>query len=387
MAADPLRILHVIPAVAPRYGGPSELVIGVCRHAQLRGHQVTIVTSNANGQGTLPVALDDTVEYRGVPVRFFPRKLDEAFKYSPGMGPWLRERVADYQVVHIHAVFSWSTLVAGRTCLSAGIPYIVRPLGSLDPWSLNRRRRQKWLLMRMGLRRILEQADLVHYTSDLEMQKAEAALGLSNGHVVPNAVDVPDLSRDPVLPDLGIPRPFLLSLGRLHPKKRLERVIRSFAARVADSPLHLVIAGDGNPEYRESLKQLAADSGAASRIHFTGWTEGAAKEALLRHCEAFILISDNENFGIAAAEAMSFGKPVLVNTGVYLHPDISRHDAGWVIERDEELTSALLELGRGPVERKEKGANARQLVETYYGWDSVSTALEEMYQQCIPGSR
>ena len=378
-----LRILHIIPAVAPRYGGPSEMVFGICRHLDRRGHQTTILTSDADGSGTLPVRYGETVEFRGVSTRFFPRRWSESFKIAPGMATWLREHIGEFDIVHLHAVFSWSTMVGGKICLQRNVPYVVRPLGSLDPWSLSQRRWLKRILMEVGVRHILHHATAIHYTSELERQAAESSLGLKKGRVIANAVTMPDETRSPPLQADSAFDKYLLYLGRLHPKKKLEWVISSFA-EVAETSFHLVIAGDGDAGYRESLQRLAEGCGAANRIHFEGWVSGDRKETLLQGCEAFLLVSENENFGISAVEAMVRGRPVVVNEGVNLYPEIRRHGAGWVVaSRKTALTSTLAEVIRNRDERVVRGQKARNLAERLYGWNVVTDALEALYLDCL----
>ena len=380
-----MRVIHVIPAVAPRYGGPSEMVIGICRHLNQRGHQATILTTDADGAGELPVRYDEMSAYRGVESRFFHRRWSESFKFAPGMARWLKANIDNYDIAHIHAIFSWSTVVAGRICLASEVPYVLRPLGSLDPWSLSQRRWRKQLLMQAVIRRLLLRAASIHYTSELERQNAESALGLTNGRVVANAVAIPqDSSRPFIQPDPAFDR-YLLYLGRLHPKKKLEWVIKSFAS-VAETPFRLVIAGDGEPRYRRTLEKLARSSGAADRIVFEGWVTGDRKERLLRGCQALLLISESENFGNTVAEAMARGRPVVVNEGVNIHPDIRRYGAGWVVSsRNSALTTTLAEVIRNRDERLARGRNARNLAERLYGWEAITDAMEAMYIDCLSG--
>src|SRR5688572_15646735 len=80
-----VRVLHVIPSVAPRYGGPSYAVVRYCRALRLLGVRVTVATTNADGAGVLDVPTDEATEYEGVDARFFERR-GEAFKYSPSLG-------------------------------------------------------------------------------------------------------------------------------------------------------------------------------------------------------------------------------------------------------------------------------------------------------------
>ena len=114
-----MRVLHVIPAVAPRYGGPSEAVLGFCRALRAAGVQAEIATTNADGPGVLPVPLRERVRHADVPTTFFPR-YGEAFKFSPGLSRWLRRHINDFDVVHVHAIYSHSSIAAGSVCRRAG---------------------------------------------------------------------------------------------------------------------------------------------------------------------------------------------------------------------------------------------------------------------------
>src|SRR5687767_13054824 len=105
-------VLHVIPAVAPRYGGPSQAVVGMARALPRHGVRVLIATTDADARGKLSVPLGVRVDWQGVPAIVFPRQFSEAFKYSGPLGRWLRGHVTDFAVVHIHAVFSHACLAA-----------------------------------------------------------------------------------------------------------------------------------------------------------------------------------------------------------------------------------------------------------------------------------
>src|SRR5216683_7337951 len=128
-----MRVLHVIPSVAPRYGGPSNAVLAMCRALGRKGVDVLIATTDADGEGRLPVEHGRVTSYGGTPAIFFPRQWSEAFKYSHPLAHWLDQHVADFDAVHVHAVFSHACLAAGQACRRAGVPYVVRPLGTLDP--------------------------------------------------------------------------------------------------------------------------------------------------------------------------------------------------------------------------------------------------------------
>src|SRR5689334_14855658 len=99
-----MRVLHVIPAVAARYGGPSAAIVPMCRALIEQGVDTTIATTDADGLERLAVTVGSMTSWQGVPAIFFHRTISESFKYSIGLSAWLRQHVADFDVVHIHAV-------------------------------------------------------------------------------------------------------------------------------------------------------------------------------------------------------------------------------------------------------------------------------------------
>src|SRR5438445_1337264 len=184
-----MNVLHVIPAVAPRYGGPSHAVLGMGRVLANHGVNVCIATTDADGAGHLPVEHGKVQDWQGVPAVFFPRQWSEAFKYSGPLAAWLGDHVTDFDVVHVHAVFSHACLAAANACRSGHVPYIVRPLGTLDPWSLRQKPIRKRLLWHCGARSMLQKAAAVHYTTSEEQRLVEESLGLGRGVVIPLGVD------------------------------------------------------------------------------------------------------------------------------------------------------------------------------------------------------
>ncbi len=390
-----LRVLHVIAAVAPRYGGPSTAVVGMCRALRAAGVEVLVATTDADGPGRLPVPLGTVLPFGGVPAIFFRRQWSEALKYSRPLGRWLEAHVAGFDLVHVHGVFSHACVAAGRSAVRRGIPYIVRPLGMLDPWSLRRRRVAKRALWRFGVDRLLQQAAVVHYTTPDERRRAEQVPGLARGTVVPLGVD-------PALVDGDAPRPhasgsaaaaggspYVLVLGRLHPKKGLEPLIEAFLDVTRAPELSrwcLLLAGDGDPGYVRALRERTR--GDTDRVRFLGWVDGERKRAVLAGASLLALPSYQENFGLAAAEAMACGVPVLLSAAVNLADDVRKADAGWVTSlapaalRDT-LATALADDAR----RRERGAAGRALVNARFTWPRVAETLVGLYADLVARAR
>lgn len=388
MQGSVLKILHVIAAVAPRYGGPSQLVLEMCAALNGAGHRAEIVTSNADGAKVLGQPIQRFVIYKGVRCLFFSRKYSEGIKYAPGMYKWLQRHVAEYDLVHIHGIFSWSSFAASKACQTQSVPYILRPLGSLDPWSLGHKAIRKKILIWLWVRRMANKACRVHYTSGREQQASELGQKLGRGVVVPNAVVFSqplqgasgNLLKNAV-PELAGTR-YILFLGRLVPKKKLELLIKCFSRLPASKDQKLVIAGTGEPVYIEKLKRLVTETQSADRIVFPGWAEGEFKAALLQECALFVLISDNENYGISVAEAMAAGRAVIVNKSVYLYEQIQQAKAGWVIEDDSELYGVLDAAIQNHDECTQRGERGRSLVRNQFCWDRVIKHLEQVYLTC-----
>jgi glycosyltransferase involved in cell wall biosynthesis len=376
----PLRVLHVIPAVAPRYGGPSAAVVGMCRGLQAAGTETLIATTDADGRGRLAVALGRSTTFAGVPAIFFRRQASEGFKWSAPLSRWLSRHVAEFDLVHVHAVFSHSSIAAGRACRSARVPYVVRPLGTLDPWSVGRRRLRKRLLFRLGVRDLLSGAARMHYTTAEEGRLAESVVGsLPAGTVVPVGVD--DVYFRPNAPPTG-DAPYVLALSRLDAKKRLEWIINACHAMASESGLgvwRLVIAGDGEAAYVARLRDLAARGPARDRIVFEGWVDGEAKAALIRGASLFVLPSHQENLGVAMLEALASGVPALVTPGVNLGVEIAAARAGWLTgDREDAVVAGLRAAIGDDAERTARGRRAAAFAERFR-WPRVVAELMDLY--------
>ncbi|MEX2399178.1 MAG: glycosyltransferase [Rhodothermales bacterium] len=372
-----MRALHVVPALAARYGGPSLAAVGMARALLASGVEVVLAATNADGPKDLPVPLGDETSFEGVPAIFFDRKGSEAFKYAPGLSAWLRAHVHTFDVVHVHGIFSHACLAAAAAARNAGVPYVVRPLGNLSSWSMNRKPIRKRIAWHLGVRQMLERAAAIHYTSEAERLDVESSRGLSRGVVIPHGIEINDRRRD------GSGAPYVLFLSRIHPKKRLELLIDAFIEVTREEPLRnwrLVIAGDGEPRYVKQLLDIIYRARVQDRVLFTGWVDGDEKAQVLREASLFALTSSHENFGICVAEAMAAHTPVLVSEHVDLSHDVRRGDAGWVTSLDpsdvrRHLRDALLH----DTVRHKRGANGRRLIEREFTWARVAGKLTSLY--------
>ena len=362
----------------------------MCTALQNEGVNLLMATTDADGDGRLPVTCGKQVLFQEIPTVFFHRQWSEAFKFSYPLGQWLEAKVSKFDVVHIHAVFSHACLAAARASKRHTVPYIIRPLGTLDPWSMRQKPLRKKLFWQLGVKRILKEAAAIHYTTEEERRQAEDSLGLERGVVIGLGVDSALLHTEPDNgffrqrhPSLGS-HPFVMVMSRIHPKKGLELLLQAFVDLIAEKRFQqwrLVIAGDGDPAYIESLKQLIRGNGVEEHFLFPGWLEGAEKMSALQSADLLALPSHQENFGLCVVESLACGVPVLVSAQVNLCREIEAARAGWVtplkVKDLKETLRAALEDKEG---RLQRGLAGRELVRRRFSWPAIARELTNLYR-------
>ncbi|HNU35595.1 MAG TPA: glycosyltransferase family 4 protein, partial [Methanomassiliicoccales archaeon] len=221
---------------------------------------------------------------------------------------------------------------------------------------------------RMFLRH-LDKFDRVVCVSDY-MKKDVAARGFSEDRLqtIYNGVEIPEAPcRD---------GDYLLSLGRLVRLKGLDALIRA----MQNTKCQLRICGEG-PERRD-LERLSQRLGLTDRIDFMGWISEEEKHRMLCECRMFVIPSVHEAYGMVAAEAMSYGKPVIAsNTGGL--PEVVG-DAGMLIPPQDEkaLAEAISSLDGDAEKRLAMGTAARERMKAF-SWDEMARRTGVLYSELV----
>lgn len=386
-----MRVLHVIPSISPLRGGPSRAVIEMVAALRLRDVDAAILTTNDHGPGLHPDLVTGRWQlHQGVPVLAFPRwsppvaALRE-FAISPGLSLWLARHLKDYDLLHIHALFSYPSTSAMAQARWAGVPYILRSIGQLSPWSLAQSRGRKRLMLRLIERRNLQRAAALHFTTDAERDEA-AALGLAPPTLVlPLGVRGPEPAAAAAGGRDGAAPVRFLFLSRLHPKKQLEKLLDALALLQRHRPeasWELAVAGDGEPPYVAALRARTRDLGIDARCRWLGFVEGEAKWQLLQAADWYVLPSAAENFGIAAVEALAAGTPVILSPEVAVAADVARCGAGLVCASvPEALAQALGQALERP--SLSMRASALNLAQMEFSWSTIALQLRDAYRQVL----
>ncbi|SNS79501.1 Glycosyltransferase involved in cell wall bisynthesis [Granulicella rosea] len=382
-----MRVLHVISSIDPENGGVTEFVLTLLRHA-------------APGDSVEVVTLDDP----SVPfLKVLPASIHAigpgrtAFAYTPAFPAWLRENLPRFDGVVLHGLWQYNNLAVFRA-ISKSKPYVVLPHGMLDPYFKYQSRfkhYRKWLYWVAAEYWILRGAARVVFTTQEEARLARESFWLHRWKeaVIPFGTMPPPpdpeaqvaafFERTPQLRG----RSFLLFLGRIHPKKGCDLLIEAVAEVAHRMPgVDLLMAGPDQMGWAAELQARSAELGVADRIHWTGMIDGDAKWGALRAAEAFVLPSHQENFGIAVAEALACGTPVLLSDKVNIAPEIAADRAGYVEPDTREGVNRLLErwLASTAAERAELAASALVCFERRYDLRGNIQAIHNLFRPAGP---
>lgn len=381
-----MRVLHVVPGMSPRHGGPIN-VPGLVRALTRHGVDAALLATNADPTGRLAVPLNQPVVRDGVEC-VFHHAWPAAGRYglAPAMVRTLRRLVPGCDLVHIHWLYNFACLAAARAAVAAGVPFVVQPRGSLDPQMLARNRLLKRTYLDTVGRPLLRRAAAVVFTA--EDERARAAYDRRCPEwVIPNGVDWSTFDELPArgrfraaFPQLD--GPFLLFLGRLSRQKGLDLLLGAFARIVRRRPdLCLVIAGPDHEGYEREVRQLAARLGLAQRVIFTGLLLDDLKLAAFVDAELFVLPSYMENFGGAIVEALACGLPVVISQGVHIHRDLSAAGAATVVSCSVDDVAAGIERALSDPDLRPRIATAGPaLVQARYTWDAIVPILVSRYK-------
>lgn len=357
-----MRILHITRSISAASGGTAEAVRLLCQG--LAQHQVVSEIASLDVPGTLvPSGLPDSTRFHCLGAK------PHGYGYSSRLKPWLESHAGAFDALLVHGLWQYSTWGTWRAVQSKKLaPVFVFPHGMLDPWfrrTYPLKHLKKCVYWWLAERRVFRDAARVLFTSAMERDLARGAFYpyQCRESVVPLGIEPPSDEAAQqrrcfleAVPDVA-ERRFFVFLGRLHPKKGPELLIRAFAGLMKTLPqaaregwalvMAGPVAGSGvDSSYLASLQELARTSlthdAEGAKILFPGLLQGDAKWGAFHACEAFVLPSHQENFGIAVVEALACGKPVLISDQINIWREI--HDDGAaIVDQDTEAgTLAML---------------------------------------------
>ncbi len=388
-----MHFLDIIRTIRRESGGPAEGLRRIVDGYLAAGHTAEVLSLDP--PGSVPDDLPVPVHALGRSVR--------GYGYSSSARAWLRNNAHRFDGIVIQGVWQFPGLLAVLE-LEGRYPYVVFTHGMLDPW-FNRTYPLKFLkklpYWMMVERRVLAGAHRVLFTSILESQLAPQSFPLSHwtptvvpyGTAGPPCDSLPDHVADAdafhAAAGLEPATPFLLYAGRIQEKKGCDLLINAYAIvkREMGLPL-LVMAGPDQGGLTAQLKAIASSQGIDDSILWPGMITGRAKWGAFREAEAFVLPSHQENFGIAVAEALSCGTPVLISDQVNIHADVHACQAGYVEPDTLDGTIALLRRwAKTPPEQRERmRALSKDCWRSKFDSAGTSRAIIDLFPQRTPSA-
>jgi glycosyltransferase involved in cell wall biosynthesis len=367
-----MKFLLCMASIDPRKGGPSTAIREIANALESLGHNVTIL---AHDDGEATAGIDGNV------IRF---PLSSAvWQYSGDYRRWYKEHVSEYDFVLITSIFLAHTYFCSREAKRAGVPYAIRPHGSLNREDIKIGRWKKLAYLRLLERKSLDNADFVFCTSHAEATQAKQIADV-NAKVIPLGVNVNDHAVD--RSDAKIDRTCHVFIGRYTRKKGIDVLIRAVAlSRAQGVPITAVIAGPDDDGLREDYESLAKQAGVADSILFEGFAGLERKKALFESACSFVLPSLDENFGIGVAEAMATCLPVIITPGVSHAELVSEYKAGLVTSRTpESVCAAIQELSKlNEHDYREMSLSAARLVREQYSWTKTARLFTDYAEEAM----
>ncbi|MCF6354850.1 MAG: glycosyltransferase [Candidatus Polarisedimenticolaceae bacterium] len=310
-----------------------------------------------------------------------------AIGYAPDMLPAMEAEKLD--LLHTHGVWMYPSVASYQWAQRCGRPYLISAHGMLDTWALQNSKWKKQMAGWLYEVSHLKGAACLHALCESEAMSYRA-FGLHNPIcVIPNGIDLPFGKRAAFSPwegRLPVGSKVLLFLGRLHPKKGIEQLIKAWSlACKADNCLshdwRLVVTGwDDGGGYEAVLRSLTDELNATAQVLFTGPLFGSEKQAALDFADAFVLPSLSEGLPMAPLEAWASGMPVIMTEQCNL-PEGFAHEAAIRIEPETAsiMRALLLLFSMSEDELKDMGLRGQQLVQERFTWDRVGAEMCQVY--------
>jgi glycosyltransferase involved in cell wall biosynthesis len=367
-----IKIAHVTQSVSRLAGGLFESV----RYLS----QVVNSLSNSN-LAVLGIrdemAAEDTACWSPIPVHTYPYYGPQKLGFAPGMLRALRDM--DPELVHLHGLWRYTSVVVWRWAMATGRPYMVSPHGMLEPWSLGQSRVKKRLASLLYQGPCLRGATCIRATSRMEAESIRLAGYQTPIALVPNGVVVPPAPLPRTPRENGRIRRALF-LSRIHPKKGLINLVKAWHT-LKPAGWELVIAGPDEGGHLAEVRAAVREHGLEAQISFPGEVMGDDKLRLYCDSDLFVLPSFSENFGLVIAEALSCEVPVITTRATPWH-ELEERQCGWWIDTGvEPLVAALKEaFAHEPSTLQAMGVRGRRLIEQNYTWEPIGLEIIKVYE-------
>lgn len=355
-----MKVFLSVASFHPSYGGPARSVARLANALAASGVELGVWAPDQSAVDTSFLADDARiVRLKG--------SADEAL-----------ERFGKADLIHDNGIWLPHNHRLARLALRLGIPRVVSTRGMLEPWALCHKRWKKRLAWTLYQKRDLRAAAALHATAASEAQQIRK-LGLTNPvHVVQNGVNPPKEIRMP-----SYESKTALFLGRVHPVKGLPLLVEAWD-RVRPPGWSMRVVGPDEEGHCADIEAMVKRADLAEQWSFEGSLEGDFKRQAFEDASLFILPTHSENFGIAVAEALAHGIPVISTHGAPWAGLTAEGCGWWTPVSVEGLANALkMATNCSPQDLQSMGQRGRLWMQRDFSWASVAASMVQMYEAVV----
>lgn len=364
-----MKIIHYIPSIDRMAGGISTYmqVLAKPLGTMAEVHIMTHASEN-------PLPMENC-------------KVHDIPRYRPFSGVW-KKAVVDLldsvrpDIVHVNCCWTPDCAMIQRLAQKRGYKVVLTPHGMLEPWIIKRHYWTRkvpalWLYQKAAMQR----ADCVQATAESERDNLLKLGYNSNIKVVRLGIDADGIEMKKSWKKTRQ----ILFLSRVHVKKGINFLVE--AADVLRNELQgykILVAGEGNADYVEAMKRMICDRGLQDIVQLVGGVYGDEKWRLFQTSDFFVLPTHSENFGLAIAESLASGTPVITTVGTPWNDLNSSNSGAWIEIGTQPLVETLRRfLSLSDEDLETMGKNGRKLIETKYSAKVMAEEMMEVYQSIV----
>lgn len=283
-------------------------------------------------------------------------------------------------IVHVNCCWMPQCALTQKWAQQLGYKVVLTPHGMLEPWIIKRNYwTRKLPALLLYQKKAVVKADYLHATAQSEKDNL-LKLGYNKQiEIIANGIEVEKIAMK-----LSWSRKKeILFLSRVHIKKGINFLIEAVATLQNELKGYIInIAGEGDENYINELRQQASQLGVSEYIHFVGGVYGDKKWELFKSADLFVLPTHSENFGIVVAEALACGTPVITTNGTPWQ-ELETYNCGWCTEIGTQPTITALKefLQLSDSELEKMGCNGRKLVEEKYSSLKMANDMSLLYNK------
>ncbi len=395
-----MKILYVINQISD-WSGDSRLLWLTVKLMQKRGHEVAIATTDANpfrdqasSEKYYPILKKlqnhnkDFVIINDVPVFSIHSITSHFGMYSFNAGTMAKKIIKNFDLVHIYSWYHHIGIEFFKVSKKYNVPLIFTAMATLQNDAQSYYKIQKSIVNLFFTKKIINYASILHSVGQSEIEtyihfggKKEKIIQIENG-IDLNDYKLKNLSN--ILKRCGInDKPYILFLGRIHPKKGLELLLKSFNELTHNNnEIYLIIAGSGESNYVQKIKKYVQDLGLSNKVKFTGLVSHDEKLTLLKSAKLFSLTSKSDIHPVAVQEALTMGIPVVISKESD-YPEVEQYDTGIIVNLNmSEIVNAFRTLLNNP-SLDIISNNAKNLIKEKYLVEDQIIKFEQIYQTIL----